>query len=158
MRCWREIELRCTCAWKGCVAHFARAAIAGSSSYQCLLLMRCSLLCEDRPEALPSTHLCGPSIVLLCSHRLSNTAHRPLKTLETFLDRLQTRHDRLAAALLALLDARSSNALRPLLVGLSASAAVIHSGALPLPLEAVSLRAAQQHAVSARVGGGASTS
>ena len=156
-RCWREIEHRCTCACKRWVANFACAAMAHSSDFRYLPPMRCSPLCERRPEALPSTHVCGPSIVLLCSHRLSNTAHRPLKTLETFLDRLQTWHDRLEAAVLALLDVRGSDSLRPLVAGLSAGAAVVYVLAAAPLLEAVSVRAARRHAAPARVGGGAST-
>ena len=117
--------------------------------------MRPSPFPDRLPEPLPSTHLCGPSIVLLRSHRLRNRARRPLHVLETILGYLQTRQDVVAAAVKALFAARGFGTPRPLVAGLSAGAAVVYlRPALPL-LKAASGRPVQWHAASARVDGGA---
>ena len=120
--------------------------------------MRPSPFPDRLPEPLPSTHLCGPSVVLLRSYRLVNTTRRPLSVLETILGYLQPRQDCVAAAIIALLAARGFGAPRPLVARFSADAAVVLTWAAPPLLEAASVRAARRHAAPARVGGGASTS
>ena len=119
--------------------------------------MRPSLFPDRPPEPWPSTHLRGPSIVLLHSYRLANTTRRPLLVLETILGYLLARQDCVAAADVALLAARGFGALRPLVAGLSADAAVVYACAPPPLLAAVSVRAARRHAAPARVGRGACT-
>jgi hypothetical protein len=152
-----ETSARCTHSRMRWVARSACANRVRSPRTWSLPSMRASPFPDRLPEPLPSTHLCGPSIVLLCSCRLTNRARRPFKVLETILGYLQTRQDCVAAAVMALLAAQGFGAPRPLVAGLSADAAVVYAWAPPPLLEAASVRAARRHAAPARVGRGACT-